>query len=145
MEIFGVEVPRTPTYERMCEQSRQRKQQIDRIGLQNFDRFLPQTILFRGSHHFQAGDPLAAILENMRKEGFHPLTPELKNLIRKQVFRPRAKDPHLDSNFVIRDSDGRPVGPTVFLPMEYFQLSIGIRWPASSRSLSTNRCGAVSV
>ena len=130
MEIFGVEVPRTPTYERMCEQSRQRKQQIDRIGLQNFDRFLPQTILFRGSHHFQAGDPLAAILENMRKEGFHPLTPELKNLIRKQVFRPRAKDPHLDSNFVIRDSDGRPVGPTVFFANGIFS---AINWDQVAR------------
>ena len=114
MEIFGVEVPRAPTYERMDEQSRQRKQQIDRRGLQIFDRFLPQTILFRGSHRFKAGDPLAAILENMRKEGFHPLTPELKDLIRKQLFRPRANDPRLDSNFVMRDSDGRQVGPTGF-------------------------------
>ena len=145
MEIFGVEVPRAPTYERMDEQSRQRKQQIDRRGLQIFDRFLPQTILFRGSHRFKAGDPLAAILENMRKEGFHPLTPELKDLIRKQLFRPRANDPRLDSNFVMRDSDGRQVGPTGFLPMECFQQSIGIKWPASSRSLSTNRRGAALV
>ena len=46
MEIFGVEVPRAPTYERMDEHARQRKQQIDRAGLQIFGRFLPQTILF---------------------------------------------------------------------------------------------------
>ena len=88
MEIFGVEVPRAPTYERMDEQSRQRKQQIDRRGLQIFDRFLPQTILFRGSHRFKAGDPLAAILENMRKEGFHPLTPELKRFDTQGIVSP---------------------------------------------------------
>ena len=130
MEIFGVEVPRAPTYERMDEQSRQRKQQIDRRGLQIFDRFLPQTILFRGSHRFKAGDPLAAILENMRKEGFHPLTPELKDLIRKQLFRPRANDPRLDSNFVMRDSDGRQVGPTVFFANGVFS---AINWDQVAR------------
>ena len=130
MEIFGVEVPRAPTYERMDEQSRQRKQQIDRRGLQIFDRFLPQTILFRGSHRFKAGDPLAAILENMRKEGFHPLTPELKDLIRKQLFRPRANDPRLDSNFVMRDSDGRQVGPTGFFANGVFS---AINWDQVAR------------
>ncbi|CAL1152198.1 unnamed protein product [Cladocopium goreaui] len=130
MEIFGMEVPRAPTYERMDEQSRQRKQQIDRRGLQIFDRFLPQTILFRGSHRFKAGDPLAAILENMRKEGFHPLTPELKDLIRKQLFRPRANDPRLDSNFVMRDSDGRQVGPTGFFANGVFS---AINWDQVAR------------
>ena len=49
MEIFGVEVPRAPTYEKMEAQTRQRKQDIDRLGLQIFGQFLPQTILFRGN------------------------------------------------------------------------------------------------
>eukprot|EP00435_Cladocopium_sp_Y103_P040571 s119_g11.t1 len=68
MEVLGVEVPRAPTYERMEEQTRQRKQSIDRMGLEIFKQFLPQTSLFRGSHRFKAGDPLAELLGNMRKE-----------------------------------------------------------------------------
>ena len=130
MEIFGVEVPRAPTYERMGEQTRQRKQQIDRTGVQIFGRFLPQTILFRGSHRFKAGDPLATILSNMRREGSHPLTPELKDLIRKQVYRPLAGDPRLDSNFVMRDAAGHQVGPRGFFANGMFS---AINWDQVAR------------
>lgn len=130
MEIFGVEVPRAPTYERMDEQSRQRKRQIDQKGLDIFGKFLPQTILFRGSHRFKAGDPLAAILNNMRQEGFHPLSSELKDLIRKQVFRPLAGDPRLDSNFVMRDHEGRQVGPVGFFANGMFS---AINWDQVAR------------
>ena len=130
MEIFGVEVPRAPTYERMDEHSRQRKQHIDQKGLDIFGKFLPQTILFRGSHRFKAGDPLATILGNIRQEGFHPLSPELKDLIRKQVFRPLAGDTRLDSNFVMRDREGRQVGPTGFFANGMFS---AINWDQVAR------------
>ena len=130
MEIFGVEVPRAPTYERMDEHSRQRKQHIDQKGLDIFGKFWPQTILFRGSHRFKAGDPLATILNNMRQEGFHALSSELKDLIRKQVFRPLAGDPRLDSNFVMRDHEGRQVGPAGFFANGMFS---AINWDQVAR------------
>ena len=130
MEIFGVEVPRAPTYERMDEHSRQRKQHVDQKGLDIFGKFLPQTILFRGSHRFKAGDPLATILSNMRQEGFHPLSSELKDLIRKQVFRPLAGDPRLSSEFVMRDDEGRQVGPTGFFANGMFS---AINWDQVAR------------
>ena len=130
MEIFGVEVPRAPTYERMEEQTRQRKQRIDRLGLQIFGRFLPQTILFRGSHRFKAGDPLATILANMRKEGHNPLTSELKDLIRKQIYRPMANDPRLDSDFIMRDDEGHQVGPIGFFANGMFS---AINWDQVAR------------
>ncbi len=130
MEIFGVEVPRAPTYERMDEQNRQQKKNIDQRGLDIFGKFLSQTILFRGSHRFKAGDPLATILSNMRQEGFHPLSSELKDLIRKQVFRPLAGDTRLDSNFVTRDQEGRQVGPTGFFANGMFS---AINWDQVAR------------
>lgn len=83
------------------------KQDIDKNGLRVFQRFLPQTILFAGSHRFKGGDPLATLLGNMRKEGVNPLGPELNDLIPKQVFRPLAGDKRLDSDFVIKNLDGR--------------------------------------
>ena len=130
MEIFGVEVPRAPTYERMDEQSRQRKRHIDQKGLDIFGKFLPQTILFRGNHRFKAGDPLAKILNNMRQEGVHRLSSEMKDLIRKQVFRPLAGDPRLDSNFVMRDHEGRQVGPSGFFANGMFS---AINWDQVAR------------
>ena len=130
MEIFGVEVPRAPTYEKMEAQTRQREQDIDRLGLQIFGQFLPQTILFRGGHRFKAGDPLAEILSNMRKEGHNPLREELKDAIRKQVFRPLAGDPRLDSDFVMRDADGRQVGPRGFFANGMFS---AINWDQVAR------------
>ena len=130
MEIFGVEAPRAPTYERMDEHSRQRKQRIDQKGLEIFGKFLSGTILFRGSHRFKTGDPLATILGNMRQEGFHPLSSELKDLIRKQIYRPLAGDTRLDSNFVMRDHTGRQVGPTGFFANGMFS---AINWDQVAR------------
>ena len=66
----------------------------------------------------------------MRKEGHNPLREELKDAIRKQVFRPLAGDPRLDSDFVMRDADGRQVGPRGFFANGMFS---AINWDQVAR------------
>ena len=66
----------------------------------------------------------------MRQEGFHPLSSELKDLIRKQIYRPLAGDTRLDSNFVMRDHTGRQVGPTGFFANGMFSV---INWDQVAR------------
>ena len=53
MEAFGVEVPGAPRYEKMDDQQRRKKVDIDEHGPAVFRTFLKQVILFRGSHRFR--------------------------------------------------------------------------------------------
>ena len=51
---------------------RRKKVDIDEHGLAVFRAFVKQVILFRGSHRFRKGDPLAELLETMRVVGVDP-------------------------------------------------------------------------
>ena len=82
MEAFGIEVPGAPRYEKMDDQQRRKKVDIDEHGLAVFRAFLKQVILFRGSHRFRKGDPLAELLETMRVVGGRPLSTALKERLR---------------------------------------------------------------
>ena len=142
MEIFGVEVPRAPAYERMDEQSRQRKQQIDRRGLQIFDRFLPQTIL---QPSFQSRWPSGSDPGEHAKRRFPPTDSWTQRFDTQAIVAPEQTILVLIAILLCVTVTVGQWAQRVFLPMVCFQQSIGIKWPASSISLSTNRRGAALV
>ena len=130
MEAFGIEVPGAPRYEKMEEQQRRKKLDVDEHGLAVFRAFLQNVILFRGSHRFRKGDPLAELLEKMRIVGGQPLSLALKEAIRKQVHRPLGGDPRLKSDFVMHDPAGAPIGAPGFFSRGYFS---AVNWDQVAR------------
>ncbi len=130
VQAFGVEITRSPTYEKMDPEARLRKQLLDKTGYDVFKKYLQQTVLFRGTHRFKAGDPLAAILENMRREGHNPLTPDLKQEIRKCVYRPELGDKRLSSDYCQMDEAGQQIGPKGFFANGVFS---AINWDQVAR------------
>ena len=78
MGAFGIDVPGVPLYEKMDPVQRQKKQELDEHGYNVFRKFIKQTVLFRGSHRFKKGDPLATLLEKMRQVGGVALSPGLE-------------------------------------------------------------------
>ena len=73
LQAFGVVIPRSPQYENLDASVRLQKQRLDQAGYDIFKKFMSQTVLFRGTHRFKAGDPLARLLEHMRLDGWNPL------------------------------------------------------------------------
>ena len=130
MEAFGIEVPGAPRYEKVEEQQRKKKLEVDEHGLAVFRAFLQNVILFRGSHRFRKGDPLAELLEKMRIVGGQPLSLELKEAIRKQVHRPLGGDQRLKSDFVMHDPEGAPIGAPGFFSRGYFS---AVNWDQVAR------------
>ena len=130
LEAFGIEVPGAPRYEKMEEQQRRKKLDVDEHGLAVFRAFLQNVILFRGPHRFRKGDPLAELLEKMRIVGGQPLSFELKDAIWKQVHRPLGGDPRLKSDFVMHDPAGAPIGVPGFFSRGYFS---AVNWDQVAR------------
>ena len=130
MEAFGIEVPGAPRYEKMDDQQRRKKVDIDEHGLAVFRAFLKQVILFRGSHRFRKGDPLAELLETMRVVGGRPLSTALKEAIRKQVYRPLGGDPRLSSDYTMASGSTAPTGPPGFFARGVFS---AVNWDQVAR------------
>ena len=130
MGSFGITVPGAPTYEQMDSLQREKKQELDTHGYQVFKAFLKHTVLFRGSHRFKKGDPLAALLGKMRKVGGEPLGEALKEAIARQVYRPLAGDDRLSSDYCMYDDSGKQIGPTGFFSRGAFS---AVNWDQVAR------------
>ena len=114
----------------MDDQQRRKKVDIDEHGLAVFRAFLKQVILFRGSHRFRKGDPLAELLETMRVVGGRPLSTALKEAIRKQVYRPLGGDPRLSSDYTMASGSTAPTGPPGFFTRGVFS---AVNWDQVAR------------
>ena len=114
MGAFGIDVPGVPLYEKMDPVQRQKKQELDEHGYNAFRKFIKQTVLFRGSHRFKKGDPLATLLEKMRQVGGVALSQALKDSMSRQIYRPLAGDARLASDYCMYDDKGLQVGPKGF-------------------------------
>ena len=130
MGSFGITVPGAPTYEKMDAGQRTKKQELDSHGYDVFKAFLQKTVLFRGSHRFKKGDPLAVLLEKMRKVGGEALGEDLKKAISRQVYRPAAGDDRLSSSFCMYDESGKQIGPTGFFARGVFS---AVNWDQVAR------------
>ncbi|CAE7212339.1 unnamed protein product [Symbiodinium sp. CCMP2592] len=74
-QAFGVVISRSPQYENMDASLRLQKQRMYKAGYDVFKKFMSQTVLFRGTHRFKTGDPLARLLEHMRLDGYKQEAP----------------------------------------------------------------------
>ena len=130
LQAFGVVISRSPQYDNMDAALRLQKQRMDKAGYDVFKKFMSQTVLFRGTHRFKAGDPLARLLEHMRTDGYNALPDDLKQEIRKSVYHPEVQDRRLDSDYIMRDEQGRQVGPVGFYANGVFS---AVNWDQVSR------------
>eukprot|EP00435_Cladocopium_sp_Y103_P072169 s366_g39.t1 len=131
ISAFGISVPGAPTYERMEADKRQNFINVDQHGYAVLRSFLGDVVLFRGSHRFKQGDPLAELLETMRVVGGRPLSEKLKAM-EKQIYNPTAghPDPRLDSNFKMVDESGKQVGLDGFFARSVFS---AVNWDQVAR------------
>ena len=130
MGAFGIDVPGVPLYEKMDPVQRQKKQELDEHGYNVFRTFMKQTVLFRGSHRFKKGDPLATLLEKMRQVGGVALSQALKDSMSRQIYRPLAGDARLASDYCMYDDKGLQIGPKGFFARGVFS---AVNWDQVAR------------
>ena len=130
MGAFGIDVPGVPLYEKMDPVQRQKKQELDEHGYNVFRKFMKQTVLFRGSHRFKKGDPLATLLEKMRQVGGVALSQALKDSMSRQIYRPLAGDARLASDYCMYDDKGLQIGPKGFFARGVFS---AVNWDQVAR------------
>ena len=128
---FGISVPGVPTYERMEADKRQQRINVDQHGYAVLRSFLDAAVLFRGSHRFKQGDPLAELLETMRCPGGRPLSDKLKAAMRKQIYDDVGTlDQRLSGSYKMIDAAGQQVGPSGFFANGVFS---AVNWDQVAR------------
>ena len=127
----GMDIPGVPSYENAEHAVKAAKLSQVKKGYDVFDKVSKNVIIFRGAYRFDAGDPVAKILETMRTPGGAKLPREVLIAMVKRIFRPSSfSEDRLNPDYVLRDEHGQQIGPTGFFAQGFHS---AINWDQVAR------------